>query len=266
MAVNIGLKLFKHELTPAEVVKKSREDRFLVREIIDGIFTDFVELHGDRLSGDDMSVIGGIAALNGKPVTVIAIDKGVDIQDKLSKRNGSPEPWGYRKAQRLMQQANKFHRPIVTFINTPGAFPGKTAEAQGQGEAIAKSILESMKLTVPMIAIIYGEGGSGGALALATSDQVWMFQNATYSILSPEGFASILWKDSKRADEAAAVMGITAKDLLEKGVIEYIIPESRNHPRVFNLIRQRLDDEFARLNALTPEELLKQRRARFRAF
>lgn len=266
MAVNIGLKLFKHELTPAEVVKKSREDRFLAREIIDGIFTDFVELHGDRLSGDDMSVIGGIAALNGKPVTVIAIDKGVDIQDKLSKRNGSPEPWGYRKAQRLMQQANKFHRPIVTFINTPGAFPGKPAEAQGQGEAIAKSILESMKLTVPMIAIIYGEGGSGGALALATSDQVWMFQNATYSILSPEGFASILWKDSKRADEAAAVMGITAKDLLEKGVIEYIIPESRNHPRVFNLIRQRLDDEFARLNALTPEELLKQRRARFRAF
>ena len=157
MAVNIGLNLFRHELTPAEVVKKSREDRFFAREIIDGIFTDFIEFHGDRQSGDDMSVIGGIAALNGKPVTIIAIDKGIDINDKLSKRNGSPEPWGYRKAQRLMQQANKFHRPIVTFINTPGAFPGKTAEAQGQGEAIAKSILESMKLTVPMIAIIYGD-------------------------------------------------------------------------------------------------------------
>lgn len=266
MAVNIGLKLFKRELTPKDIVKKSREDRFLAREIINGIFTDFVELHGDRLSGDDTSVIGGIARLNDQPVTVIAIDKGVDIHDKLSKRNGSPEPWGYRKAQRLMQQANKFHRPIVTFINTPGAFPGKTAEAQGQGEAIAQSILLSMKLTVPMIAIIYGEAGSGGALALATSDQVWMFQNSTYSILSPEGFASILWKDSKRSDEAAALMGLTPKDLLEKQVIDYIVPESRNHPRVFSLIRKRLDNEFKQLNSLTPEELMKQRRARFRAF
>lgn len=266
MAVNIGLKLFKHEPTPAEVVKKSREDRFFAREIIDGVFNDFIEFHGDRQSGDDMSVIGGIATLNAKPVTVIVIDKGTDIHDKLSKRNGSPEPWGYRKAQRLMQQANKFHRPIVTFINTPGAFPGKTAEAQGQGEAIAKSILESMKLTVPMISIIYGEGGSGGALALATTDQVWMFQNATYSILSPEGFASILWKDSKRSEEAAAVMGLTPKDLLEKNVIEYVIPESRNHPRVFNLIRKKLDDEFSLLNELSPEELIQKRRARFRAF
>jgi acetyl-CoA carboxylase carboxyl transferase subunit alpha len=152
------------------------------------------------------------------------------------------------------------------FVNTPGAFPGKEAEAQGQGEAIAKSILDSMKLTVPMISIIYGEGGSGGALALATADQVWMFQNATYSILSPEGFASILWKDSKRSEEAAAVMGLTAKDLLEKNVIEYIIPESRNHPRVFNLIRKRLNDEIHTLNQLTPDELLTKRRNRFRAF
>lgn len=261
-----SLKIFKRELTPAQVVKKSREDRFMAREIIDGIFTDFVELHGDRLSGDDMSVIGGIAALNGQPVTIIVIDKGTDIHDKLSKRNGSPEPWGYRKAQRLMQQAERFHRPIITFINTPGAFPGKEAEAQGQGEAIAKSILESMKLTVPLIAIVYGEGGSGGALALATANQVWMFQNATYSILSPEGFASILWKDSKRSDEAAAVMGLTAKDLFEKDIIEYIVPESHNHPRVFNLIRKRLDDEIKALNQLTPSELVKQRRARFRAF
>jgi len=217
-----GLKLFKRELTPAQVVKKSREDRFMAREIIDGIFTDFVELHGDRLGGDDMSIIGGIAFLADRPVTVIVVDKGTDIHDKLSKRNGSPEPWGYRKAQRLMQQA--------------------------------------------MISIIYGEGGSGGALALATADQVWMFQNATYSILSPEGFASILWKDSKRSEEAAAVMGLTAKDLLEKNVIEYIIPESRNHPRVFNLIRKRLNDEIHTLNQLTPDELLTKRRNRFRAF
>lgn len=261
-----GLKLFKRELTPAQVVKKSREDRFMARKIIDGIFTDFVELHGDRLGGDDMSIIGGIAFLADRPVTVIIVDKGTDIYDKLSKRNGSPEPWGYRKAQRLMQQANRFNRPIIMFVNTPGAFPGKEAEAQGQGEAIAKSILDSMKLTVPMISIIYGEGGSGGALALATADQVWMFQNATYSILSPEGFASILWKDSKRSEEAAAVMGLTAKDLLEKNVIEYIIPESRNHPRVFNLIRKRLNDEIHTLNQLTPDELLTKRRNRFRAF
>ncbi|MGO1337044.1 MAG: carboxyltransferase subunit alpha [Leuconostoc fallax] len=258
--------LFKRELSPARIVKKSREDRFAAREIIDGVFTDFIELHGDRLSGDDNSIIGGIARLNGQPVTVIVIDRGTDIQDKISKRNGSPEPYGYRKAQRLMAQANKFNRPIITFINTPGAFPGKTAEAQGQGEAIAQSILKSMKLTVPMIAIIYGEAGSGGALALATSDQVWMFQNATYSILSPEGFASILWKDSKRADEAADVMGLTPKDLMEKQIIEYIIPEGRNHPRVFNLIRKCLDDEITSLQTLAPNELLAKRRARFRAF
>lgn len=129
----------------------------MAREIIDGIFADFVELHGDRLGGDDMSIIGGIAFLADRPVTVIVVDKGTDIHDKLSKRNGSPEPWGYRKAQRLMQQANRFNRPIIMFVNTPGAFPGKEAEAQGQGEAIAKSILDSMKLTVPMISIIYGE-------------------------------------------------------------------------------------------------------------
>jgi acetyl-CoA carboxylase carboxyl transferase subunit alpha len=239
--------LFRRELTPVQIVKRSREDRFMAREIIDGIFTDFFELHGDRYAGDDESIIGGLANLNGRPVTVIAIDKGTDINDKLAKRNGSPEPYGYRKATRLMKQAAKFGRPIITFVNTPGAFPGKTAEDQGQGDAIAQSILESLKLPVPMIAIIYGEGGSGGALALATTDQVWMFQNATYSILSPEGFASILWKDAKRHDEAAAVMGLTPNDLLSKQVIEYIIPESRSHARVFSLIRAKLDEEIIKL-------------------
>jgi acetyl-CoA carboxylase carboxyl transferase subunit alpha len=149
--------LFRRELTPVQIVKRSREDRFMAREIIDGIFTDFFELHGDRYAGDDESIIGGLANLNGRPVTVIAIDKGTDINDKLAKRNGSPEPYGYRKATRLMKQAAKFGRPIITFVNTPGAFPGKTAEDQGQGDAIAQSILESLKLPVPMIAIIYGE-------------------------------------------------------------------------------------------------------------
>ncbi|NLS38383.1 acetyl-CoA carboxylase carboxyl transferase subunit alpha [Fructobacillus tropaeoli] len=258
--------LFKKEIDPAEVVKKSREDRFMARELINGIFDDFIELHGDRLYGDDKSVIGGLARLNGQPVTVIAIDKGTDINDKLSKRNGSPQPWGYRKAQRLMEQAAKFHRPIVTFVNTPGAFPGKDAEALGQGEAIAQSILKSMKLPVPIISIIYGEGGSGGALALATADQVWMFENATYSILSPEGFASILWKDAKRANEAAGIMGLTAADLMKENVIDLVIPEGHNHGKIFNGMKEKLSDEIQELQTLSDDELIQQRRKRFRAF
>lgn len=258
--------IFKKDVNPAEVVKKSREDRFLARELINGLVSDFIEFHGDRLSADDTSVIGGIGRLKGRPVTIIAIDKGVDIHDKLSKRNGSPQPWGYRKAQRLMKQAAKFNRPIITLINTPGAFPGMEAEAQGQGEAIAQSILESMKLTVPMIAIIYGEGGSGGALALATADQVWMFENATYSILSPEGFASILWKDAKRSEEAAAIMGITPADLLEKHVIDQIIPEGRHHAKIFEGMQEKLVEEFDAMQALPKRELIESRRVRYRAF
>ncbi|MDF7637262.1 carboxyltransferase subunit alpha [Leuconostocaceae bacterium ESL0958] len=257
---------FKKEANPAEIVKKSREDRFMARELIDGLFTDFTELHGDRLAGDDQSIIGGLARLDGQPVTVIAIDKGTDINDKLSKRNGSPEPWGYRKVQRLMKQAAKFRRPVITFINTPGAFPGKDAEAMGQGEAIAQSILESMKLPVPLIAVIYGEGGSGGALALATADQVWMFENATYSILSPEGFASILWKDAKKADEAAAIMGLTPTDLKEKGVIDYIIPEGHKHAKIFDGMQKKLTAELNDLQSLPATELIAKRRARFRSF
>ncbi|MDF7627199.1 carboxyltransferase subunit alpha [Lactobacillaceae bacterium L1_55_11] len=258
--------LFKHDAKPADIVKKAREDRFMARDLINGLFDDFVELHGDRLGADDNSVIGGIARLNNQPVTVIVIDKGTDIHDKLSKRNGSPQPWGYRKAIRLMKAAERFHRPIITFINTPGAFPGKEAEAQGQGEAIANAILTSMKLTVPMIAIVYGEGGSGGALALATADQVWMFENATYSILSPEGFASILWKDSKRSDEAAELMGLTPGDLMANQVIDYVIPESRNHAKVYAHLKEKLGQEIGQLQQMGPDDLLRARRNRFRAF
>ena len=234
--------------------------------MIDGIVTDFIEFHGDRQNGDDPSIIGGIGYLGDQAVTIIAIDKGKDITDKMAKRNGSPEPYGYRKAQRLMAQAAKFDRPIITLINTPGAFPGKTAEEQCQGDAIAQSILKSMSLTVPMIAIVYGEAGSGGALALATADEVWMFQNTTYSILSPEGFASILWKDVQRADEAAEIMGLTPKDLLANKVIDKIVSESHTHSRIFHGLQKDLSETFARLQALTPAELLEQRRQRFRAF
>ncbi|WP_373819727.1 carboxyltransferase subunit alpha [Weissella soli] len=258
--------LFKREMTAAQVVKKSREDRFDANEIINGVFTDFFEQHGDRYYGDDEAIIGGVARLNGQPVTVIAINKGRTLDEKLTTRNGSPQPWGYRKAQRLMVQAEKFGRPVITFINTPGAFPGKTAEDLGQGEAIAKSILQSISLKVPMIAIIYGEGGSGGALALAAADKVWMFQHATYSVLSPEGFAAILWKDAKRADEAAELLGLTPKILLDKQIIDAIVPESGNHRRVFDVLRARLVAQLDELAELTPDEIVAQRRARFRAF
>ncbi|MDR3241406.1 MAG: acetyl-CoA carboxylase carboxyl transferase subunit alpha [Lactobacillaceae bacterium] len=258
--------LFSREKTAAQVVKKSREDTYNALELINGIFDDFIELHGDRLAGDDPAMIGGIARLKGQAVTVIAIDKGIDITDKIAKRNGSPEPWGYRKAQRLIEQAERFNRPVVTFVNTPGAFPGKTAEDQGQGDAIAQSILKSMSVKVPMIAIIYGEGGSGGALALATTDRIWMFENATYSILSPEGFATILWKDAKRADEAAEMMGLTAQNLLDKKVIDAIVPESRNKARLFKGLQDNLAKQFKLLQALPQAELVAQRRARFRSF
>jgi acetyl-CoA carboxylase carboxyl transferase subunit alpha len=258
--------MFHRELTPAQIVKKAREDRFTAMDLIQGVFTDFFELHGDRYAGDDKSVIGGLAYLDGQPVTVIAIDKGSDIHDKVAKRNGSPEPYGYRKAQRLMQQAAKFGRPVITLINTPGAFPGKTAEAQGQGEAIAQSILKSMQLPVPLLAVIYGEGGSGGALALATADRVGMLQNATYSILSPEGFAAILWKDAKRADEAAEIMGLTPKDLLAQHVIDWIVPEGRQAHKTYAALQEHLLRELVTLQQLDGQALLAQRRARFRAF
>lgn len=192
---------------------------------IQNIFPDFIELHGDRRFADDPAVIGGIATLGGRAVTVIAIEKGADTKDKVYRNFGSPNPEGYRKALRLMKQAEKFHRPVITFVNTAGAFCGMEAEEGGQGEAIARNLYEMSGLKVPVITFMIGEGGSGGALALAVGNEVCMMENATYSVLSPEGFASILWKDGKRAKEAAEVMKITAKDLLELGIIERIIPE-----------------------------------------
>ena len=176
---------------------------------IQNIFPDFIELHGDRRFADDPAVIGGIATLGGRAVTVIAIEKGADTKDKVYRNFGSPNPEGYRKALRLMKQAEKFNRPIITFVNTSGAYPGMEAEENGQGEAIARNLYEMSGIKVPILCLMIGEGGSGGALALSVGNEVWMMENATYSILSPEGFASILWKDGKRAKEAAEVMKIT---------------------------------------------------------
>ncbi len=194
-------------------------------EYIAMIFDDFIELHGDRYFGDDASIVGGIASIGGINVTVIGHQKGRTTEDNIKRNFGMPNPEGYRKAQRLMKQAEKFSRPIITFVDTPGAFPGVGAEERGQASAIASILMEMSMLKVPIYAIVTGEGGSGGALALSFANKVAMLENSTYSILSPEGFATILWKDSKRAAEAAEIMKLTADDLYELGVIEEIIKE-----------------------------------------
>ena len=186
---------------------------------------DFIELHGDRSFGDDGAVIGGIGRVGGEAVTVIALEKGHDTGERVERNFGSAHPEGYRKALRLMKQAEKFHRPILTFIDTPGAYPGMEAEERGQGEAIARNLMEMSRLTVPVVATVTGEGNSGGALALGVADRVLMLSNAVYSILSPEGFATILWKDSSRHEEACELMQLTAPDLKRLGVIDEIIPE-----------------------------------------
>jgi len=200
-------------------------DRPKTLDYINEIFTDFIELHGDRNFGDDKSIIGGVALLNDIPVTVIGEQKGKNIRENINRNFGMPNPEGYRKALRLMKQAEKFNRPIITFIDTPGAYPGIGAEERGQGEAIARNMFEMSRLRVPIICVVIGEGSSGGALAIAVGDKIVMLENAVYSILSPEGFASILYKDAGRAQEAAENMKITAQDLMELGVIDKIIEE-----------------------------------------
>lgn len=211
---------------PWQKVKEARSmKRPATLTYVDLIFDDFIELHGDRAFGDDKAVVGGLAWLYGQPVTVIGVQKGNDPAECAKRNYGMTSPEGYRKALRLMKQAEKFHRPVVCFVNTSGAYPGMEAEERGQGEAIARNLFEMAGLRVPVLSIIIGEGGSGGALGLAVANEVWMLEHSTYSILSPEGFASILWKDGKRAKEAASVMGITAQDLERLFVIDRIIPE-----------------------------------------
>ena len=211
--VNDRIELAKHK------------DRPKVKEIIPLIFEDFTELHGDRYFGDDTAVIGGVGFFDDIPVTVIGHVKGKTVTENIRCNFGMPQPEGYRKALRLMKQAEKFNRPIICFVDTPGAFCGVGAEERGQGEAIAKNLLEMSSLQVPVITVVTGEGGSGGALALAVANRVLMLENAVYSIISPRGFASILWKDASREKEAARVMKITSFDLLELGVIDEIIEE-----------------------------------------
>ena len=252
----------------AKIVREAREQsRLTALDFANGIFDEFIELHGDRSFRDDGAVIGGIGWLGDQAVTVVGIQKGKSLHDNLKRNFGQPHPEGYRKALRLMKQAEKFGRPVVTFINTAGAYPGVGAEERGQGEAIARNLMEMSDLTVPIIAIIIGEGGSGGALALAVADRVWMLENSIYAVLSPEGFASILWKDGSRAMEAAELMKVTSHELLEMGIVDKVISEvglssKELQARVKNELRAELD----RLQSLALEQLLEERYQRFRKY
>ena len=233
---------------------------------INSIFTDFTELHGDRRFADDSAIVAGIARLNGEAVTVIAIEKGTDTKDKVSRNFGSPNPEGYRKALRLMKQAEKFGRPVICFVDTSGAFCGLGAEERGQGQAIAENLMEMSTLKAPIVTIFVGEGGSGGALALAVADRVWILENAVYSVISPEGCASILWKDAKKVREAAECLKITADDMLRLGVVERVIKEHKDFDLVYSRIRDDLIVTLNNLSAMPMDELLNQRYDRFRKF
>ena len=252
----------------ARILKEARDQgRLTALDFAKEIFDDFIELHGDRNFRDDGAVIGGIGRLNGQAVTVVGIQKGKNLQDNLNRNFGQPHPEGYRKALRLMKQAEKFGRPVVTFINTAGAYPGVGAEERGQGEAIARNLMEMSDLKVPIIAIIIGEGGSGGALALAVADKVWMLENTIYSILSPEGFATILWKDGSRSEEAAELMKITSGELLNMGIVDKVSPERGYFTsEIIEAIKTAIVDELAELSQLSTEDLLEARYQRFRRY
>ena len=265
-----GLKLHNQVAEAWDRVQISRmKDRPVGSDYIHALFTDFMEFHGDRYYRDDRAIIGGIAYFHGMPVTVIAQEKGTNTKENIEHNFGMPSPDGYRKALRLMKQAEKFGRPVICFVDTPGVFCGLEAEERGQGEAIARNLFEMSGLTVPVLSIVIGEGGSGGALAMAVADEVWMLENSIYSILSPEGFASILWKDSSKAKEAAEVMKLTAGDLYELGMVEHVFLEP-SHYTVQNLkeVTREMDEKIrefiGQYGALTAEEITERRYQRFR--
>ena len=260
------------EKTAAERVALARHpQRPNITDYIDGLFTDFFEQRGDRACREDPAILGGIALFHGRPVTVIGTRKGKTLEENLRCNFGMPGPEGYRKALRLMKQAETFGRPVICFVDTPGAFCGLEAEERGQGEAIARNLMEMSGLQVPVLSIVIGEGGSGGALAMAVANEVWMMENAIYSVLSPEGFASILWKDSKRAGEAAGVMKITARELYELGIIERVIPEEEpackeTLPAIVSYLDQALSRFLEDWRDVDPEETALLRYERFRIF
>ena len=255
-----------------DIVERSRKtSRLNTLEIIEEVFEDFIEFHGDRLFRDDKAIVGGIATLNGQAVTVIGNQKEHDLKENIRRNFGSAHPEGYRKSLRLMKQAEKFNRPVINFVNTAGAYCGVEAEDRGQGEAIARNLLEMSQLKVPILSIILGEGGSGGALALAMGNEVWMMENSMYSVLSPEGFSSILWKDASRAKEAAEVMKLTPENLMELSVIDKILPESENEIDLSNeeillTMKKEITDFLKKMAPKSSEELIQERYEKFRAF
>lgn len=258
------------QLTAAQRVAVARNPRRPnIEDYIEAIFPQFFQMRGDRLCGEDEAVLGGVALFHGRPVTVIGTKKGKTPEDKLNSNFGMPNPEGYRKALRLMKQAEKFGRPIITFIDTAGAYPGMQAEEHGQGEAIAHNLFEMSRLTVPVIAIITGEGNSGGALALAVANRVLMLENAVYAILSPEGFASILWKDASRQEEACALMKMTAPELKMLGIVDGIIPEPAGGAHlapqiVYEEIDRAISRHLAQLSRQKGQVLAQQRYQKFR--
>ncbi len=258
------------DLTAWDRVQLARStERPTTLDFISAIFNKFMELHGDRVCRDDGAIVAGLATIDDITVTVIGQQKGRSIKQNMKRNYGMPNPDGYRKALRLMKQAEKFNRPIICFIDTPGAYCGIEAEERGQGEAIARNLYEMSGIKVPILSVVIGEGGSGGALALGVANEVWMLENSTYSVLSPEGFASILWKDSKRANEAAEVMKITAADLQELKIVEQVIQEEEplsvdNMDTVACQIRAGIVDFISRFREKTKEEIVAERYERFR--
>ncbi|PJI10354.1 MULTISPECIES: acetyl-CoA carboxylase carboxyltransferase subunit alpha [Clostridium] len=258
------------ELTPWEKLTMARMiERPTSLDYINLIFDSFMEFHGDRAFGDDAAIVGGIAEFNGIPVTVIGQQKGRDTSENIKRNFGMPSPEGYRKALRLMKQAEKFNRPLICFVDTSGAYCGVEAEERGQGEAIAKNLINMSNLKVPIISIVIGEGGSGGALAMAVADKVWMLENSVYSLLSPEGFASILWKDAGRAKEAAEVMKITADDLKNYEIIDKVIKEPEGGAQndiklVADSIKENLEVAISELASKSKDDLIEDRYNKFR--
>lgn len=261
--------LYANMSTPQRMQLARHPGRPTAMDYIQSIFTDFIELHGDRLYGDDLAIVGGIAKLEGRPVTVIGHQKGKDTKDNIARNFGMPHPEGYRKALRLMQQADKFNRPIITFIDTKGAYPGIASEERGQGEAIARNLLEMASMRVPIICIVIGEGGSGGALALGVGNRVLMLENSIYSVISPEGAASILYNDASKSLHAAEAMKITAKDIEKLGVIDGTIPEPkggahRDWEKQADYIKAALLEHLQPLLTMSEQDLKEDRYRKFR--
>ena len=259
-----------NQLTPWQKVEIARNPKRKTSiEYIEQIFDEFIELHGDRNFKDDQAIICGLARIGNQSYTIIAEQKGRTTKENVLRNFGMPNPESYRKAIRFMKQAEKFNRPVITFIDTKGAYPGVGAEERGQGEAIAKSMFEMAKLKVPVISIVIGEGSSGGALAIGVSNKIYMLENAIYSILSPEGYSSILWKDSSRYEEAAEKMKLTAKDLYEMKVIDTIIPEpvemkESDFEQVIKIIKQEIETDIAKMQEKTKAEIVEERYQKFR--